>query len=68
MDLLDRFDLILDEATRQAEESVKSGESEEVTKCVFLCPKLEDPKASWCSLTGNEMLTGLILACSSKTK
>lgn len=46
MDLLDRFDLILDEAARQTEESLKTTESEEITSCVFLCPKLENPKAS----------------------
>lgn len=47
MDLLDRFDLILDEAARQTEEGQKLAEGEEMTSCVFLCPKLEDPKASW---------------------
>ena len=46
VDLLDRFDLILDEAARQIDESQKLAEGEEVTSCVFLCPKLEDPKAS----------------------
>ena len=46
MDLLDRFDLILDEAAQQTEEGQKSSESEDLTTCVFLCPKLEDPKAS----------------------
>lgn len=48
VDLLDRFDLILDEAARQTDESLKATESEEVTSCVFLCPKLEDAKASCC--------------------
>lgn len=48
VDLLDRFDLILNEAAQQADENQRSKESEEVTSCVFLCPKLEDPKASSC--------------------
>jgi len=46
VDLLDRFDLILDEAARQTEGGVSLGDKDEITSCVFLCPKLEDPKAS----------------------
>ena len=48
VDLLDRFDLILDEAAKQTEEVVRAAEKEEGTSCVFLCPKLEDPKVSSC--------------------
>ena len=44
VDLLDRFDLILDEAARQADDSQKVPDTDEGTSCVFLCPKLEDPK------------------------
>lgn len=47
VDLLDRFDLILDEAAQQSDEGQKPNESEDVTTCVFLCPKLENPKVSW---------------------
>ena len=53
MDLLDRFDLILDEAAQQSEEGHKLNESEDVTTCVFLCPKLQDPKASIVDRTTN---------------
>lgn len=59
---MDRFDLILDEAARQTEESRRPNESEEVTSCVFLCPKLEDPKASWfVSECGHECLALILL-------
>ena len=46
MDLLDRFDLILDEAARPSEAGQRSTDNEEGTACVFLCPKLEEPKVS----------------------
>ncbi len=46
VDLLDRFDQILNEAARQTDETQKLGDGEEATSCVFLCPKLEDPNVS----------------------
>lgn len=47
IDLLDKFDLILEQAAQEPEESKKTTKSEEHdTSCIFMCPMLEDPQAS----------------------
>ena len=46
IDLLDRFDLILEQAAQEADESKRPKTEENDTSCIFMCPKLEDPQVS----------------------
>ncbi len=48
IDLLDKFDLILEQAAQDEDESKRTSKVDENdTSCIFMCPRLEDPKVTW---------------------